>query len=193
MAIMHDIAALNAARYFKVNTGSKSASTEKLSLGYLINRTADDAPGLTISEEMRSQICVLNLGSQNVQESISLVQTADETLVEIHEILQYANELAAQAANDTNTDANREAIQKEINEIIKEVISYLQAYLRVMQNQFEHVILNNDNSSENLQSAESKIRDTDMSEELMNETSSKLLQQAGISLMSQHNQNRRNI
>ncbi len=121
VTIMHDITALNAARHFKVNTKSKAASMEKLSSGYRVNRAADDAAGLTISEKMRSQIRGLNRGSQNVQEGISLIQTADGALVEMHSVLQRANELAVQAANDTNTDIDREAIQKEINEITEEI------------------------------------------------------------------------
>ena len=106
--------AANAQRQYKINVGEKSRTVEKLSSGYRINRAADDAAGLTISEEMRSQIRGLEKACRNVQDGSSLVQTADGALNEIHSIDQRQRELLVQAANDTNTDADRESIDMEI-------------------------------------------------------------------------------
>lgn len=114
MIIQHNMEAANAQRQYKINVGEKSRTVEKLSSGYRINRAADDAAGLTISEEMRSQIRGLEKASRNVQDGSSLVQTADGALNEIHSIDQRQRELLVQAANDTNTDADRESIDMEI-------------------------------------------------------------------------------
>lgn len=114
MIIQHNMEAANAQRQYKINVGEKSRTVEKLSSGYRINRAADDAAGLTISEEMRSQIHGLEKACRNVQDGSSLVQTADGALNEIHSINQRQRELLVQAANDTNTDADRESIDMEI-------------------------------------------------------------------------------
>lgn len=114
MIIQHNMEAANAQRQYKINVGEKSRTVEKLSSGYRINRAADDAAGLTISEEMRSQIRGLEKACKNVQDGSSLVQTADGALNEIHSIDQRQRELLVQAANDTNTDADRESIDMEI-------------------------------------------------------------------------------
>ena len=114
MIIQHNMEAANAQRQYKINVGEKSRAVEKLSSGYRINRAADDAAGLTISEEMRSQIRGLEKACRNVQDGSSLVQTADGALNEIHSIDQRQRELLVQAANDTNTDADRESIDMEI-------------------------------------------------------------------------------
>ena len=114
MIIQHNMEAANAQRQYKINVGEKSRTVEKLSSGYRINRSADDAAGLTISEEMRSQIRGLEKACRNVQDGSSLVQTADGALNEIHSINQRQRELLVQAANDTNTDADRESIDMEI-------------------------------------------------------------------------------
>ena len=98
-----------------------SKSTEKLSSGYKINRAGDDAAGLSISEKMRSQIRGLNKAASNAQDGISLVQVAEGALNETHSILQRMNELATQAANDTNTSVDREAIQQEMNQLTSEI------------------------------------------------------------------------
>ncbi|MEE1100764.1 MAG: flagellin, partial [Agathobacter sp.] len=94
---------------------------EKLSSGYKINRAADDAAGLTISEKMRSQIKGLNKASDNAQDGISLIQTAEGALNEVHSMLQRMNELATQAANDTNTASDRNAIKEEITALTNEI------------------------------------------------------------------------
>lgn len=114
MIIQHNMEAANAQRQYKINVGEKSRTVEKLSSGYRINRAADDAAGLTISEEMRSQIRGLEKACRNVQDGSSLVHTADGALNEIHSIDQRQRELLVQAANDTNTDADRESIDMEI-------------------------------------------------------------------------------
>lgn len=114
MIIQHNMEAANTQRQYKINVGEKSRTVEKLSSGYRINRAADDAAGLTISEEMRSQIRGLEKACRNVQDGSSLVQTADGALNEIHSIDQRQRELLVQAANDTNTDADRESIDMEI-------------------------------------------------------------------------------
>ena len=121
MVVQHNMSALNANRQLGVTVGTLSKSTEKLSSGYRVNRAADDAAGLSISEKMRSQIKGLNKASSNAQDGISLVQTAEGALNEAHSILQRMNELATQAANDTNTSVDRTAIQKEVDALGSEL------------------------------------------------------------------------
>ena len=121
MVVQHNLTAMNTNRQLSITTGSQAKSTEKLSSGYKINRAADDAAGLTISEKMRSQIRGLNKASDNAQTGISLIQTAEGALNEAHDILQRMNELATQAANDTNTTSDRTAIQKEIDALTAEI------------------------------------------------------------------------
>lgn len=121
MVVQHNMSAMNANRQLGVTTGTLSKSTEKLSSGYRINRAADDAAGLSISEKMRSQIRGLNKASSNAQDGISAIQTAEGALNEAHSILQRMNELATQAANDTNTSADRTAVQSEVNALTKEL------------------------------------------------------------------------
>ena len=121
MIIQHNIMAMNAQRQYKVNTTAKRKSTEKLSSGYKINRAADDAAGLTISEKMRSQIRGLSQGVNNCQDGVSLCQVADGAMAEVDDMLHRMNELCIQAANGTNTSADREAIDKEIQQLKTEV------------------------------------------------------------------------
>ena len=239
MVVQHNMTAANANRMLGVTTSAQAKSSEKLSSGYRINRAGDDAAGLTISEKMRSQIRGLNKASDNAQDGVSLIQVAEGALSETHSILQRMNELATQAANDTNTTADRGAIQSEINQLTSEinrissttqfntqnlidgdftkkslqvgslsgqaitvsinamsagaigvsglqmtsfasagkamsaiqgaisVVSAQRSYLGALQNRLEHTIANLDNISENTQSAESRIRDTDMAEEMV--------------------------
>ena len=121
MIIQHNMTAANAHRQLSGVTNAQAKSTEKLSSGYRINRAADDAAGLSISEKMRSTIRGLNKASTNAQDGISLVQVAEGALNETHAILQRMNELATQAANDTNTSVDRSAIQKEIDQLTSEI------------------------------------------------------------------------
>ncbi|WP_339171683.1 flagellin [Anoxybacillus sp. FSL W8-1294] len=121
MRINHNIQALNAYRNLAVNQSNTAKNLEKLSSGLRINRAADDAAGLAISEKMRSQIRGLQMAERNALDAISLIQTAEGALNEVHSILQRMRELAVQAANDTNTVEDREAIQKEINQLTSEI------------------------------------------------------------------------
>jgi flagellin len=121
MVVQHNMQAANTNRQLGITTGAQAKSTEKLSSGYRINRAADDAAGLAISEKMRSQVRGLNRASTNAQDGISAVQTAEGALNEVHSILQRMNELATQAANDTNTTIDRTSIKDEINELASEI------------------------------------------------------------------------
>ena len=121
MRIQHNITALNTHRNLAFNNTQTSKTLEKLSSGYKINRAGDDAAGLAISEKMRAQIRGLNRAATNAQDGISLIQTAEGALNEVHAMLQRMGELAVQASNDTNTDEDRQALQKEIVQIISEV------------------------------------------------------------------------
>ena len=259
MVVQHNMAAANANRQLGISTGTLSKSTEKLSSGYRINRAADDAAGLSISEKMRSQIRGLNKASSNAQDGISLIQTAEGALNESHSILQRMNELATQAANDTNTSVDRTAIQKEITALTSEIdriqsttqfntqnlldgsfqnknlqvgalqgqsisisinnmnstelgvtgldvtsfsgagnamksiqgaidkVSTQRADLGALQNRLEHTVNNLDNVSENTQTAESRIRDTDMASEMVQYSATSIIQQAGQSMLAQAN------
>ena len=121
MVVQHNMSAANANRMMNVTTSSLSKSTEKLSSGYKINRAADDAAGLSISEKMRGQIRGLSKASSNAQDGISLIQTAEGALNESHSILQRMRELSVQAANGTETDDDREAVQNEIEQLQSEL------------------------------------------------------------------------
>ncbi len=121
MVVQHNMQAMNANRTLGITTDSQKKVTEKLSSGYKVNRAADDAAGLTISEKMRSQIRGLTQASSNAQDGISCVQTAEGALTEVHSMLQRMNELAVKAANGTNTSADRLAIQKEVSALSAEI------------------------------------------------------------------------
>ena len=121
MVVQHNMQAMNANRMLGVTTKSQSKATEKLSSGYKINRAADDAAGLSISEKMRKQIKGLDQASTNAQDGISSVQTAEGALTEVHAMLQRMNELAVQAANGTNSETDRQSIQDEIEQLTTEI------------------------------------------------------------------------
>ncbi len=121
MVVQHNMQAMNANRMLNITTGQQAKSTEKLSSGYRINRAADDAAGLTISEKMRKQIRGLDQASTNAQDGVSSVQTAEGALTEVHSMLQRMNELAVQAANGTNAESDRQAIQDEIDQLTTEI------------------------------------------------------------------------
>ncbi len=146
MVVQHNLTAMNTNRQLGIVGDAQAKSTEKLSSGYRINRAGDDAAGLSISEKMRSQIRGLNKASDNAQNGISLIQTAEGALNEVHSILQRMNELATQGANDVNTSVDRAAINKEIKS--------LGAELRRIESstQFNDMnLLNGDFSNKNLQ------------------------------------------
>ena len=121
MVVQHNMQAMNSNRMLGVTTSAQAKNTEKLSSGYKINRAADDAAGLTISEKMRSQIRGLTQASANAQDGISCVQTAEGALAEVEDMLQRMNELAVKAANATNTTDDRGAIQSEIDALVEEI------------------------------------------------------------------------
>ena len=121
MVVQHNMQAANANRMLNITTSAQSKSTEKLSSGYRINRAADDAAGLTISEKMRKQIKGLDRASTNAEDGVSAVQTAEGALTEVHSMLQRMNELATQSANGTNSSTDRKAIQDEIDQLTTEI------------------------------------------------------------------------
>ena len=121
MVVQHNLQAMNSNRMLGVTTSSQAKVTEKLSSGYKINRAADDAAGLSISEKMRKQIRGLDQASNNAQDGVSAVQTAEGALAEVHDMLQRMNELAVQAANGTNSTSDRTAIQNEIDQLTTEI------------------------------------------------------------------------
>ena len=260
MVVQHNLSAINTNRQMGVVTNALQKSTEKLSSGYKINRAADDAAGLSISEKMRSQIRGLNKASDNAQDGISLIQVAEGALNETHSILQRMNELATQAANDTNTSVDRQSIKDEITQLNEELdristttqfnkknlldssfsgklqvgalqgqtmdlkiktavsakglrvsdikvstnvdagaamksiqdaiesVSKQRSQLGAIQNRLEHTINNLDTNAENTQAAESRIRDTDMADEMVQYSKNNILSQAGQSMLTQANQ-----
>jgi len=262
MIVQHNMAALNTNRQLGATNTTLAKSTEKLSSGYRINRAGDDAAGLSISEKMRGQIRGLEQGSTNAQDGISLIQTAEGALNEVHSVLQRMRELTVQAANDTNVTADRDAIASEQKALVEEIdrigdqtefntmkllngefedkhlqvganseqsieiaiedmtssglgvdgaegemadydaatafittvdealtaVSKQRSDLGAIQNRLEHTIANADNTAENLQSAESRIRDVNMAEEMVKYSKSSILQQAGQSMLAQANQ-----
>ena len=265
MVVQHNLTAMNANRQLSGVQSAQQKSTEKLSSGYRINRAGDDAAGLSISEKMRSQIRGLNKAASNAQDGISLVQVAEGALNETHSILQRMNELATQAANDTNTASDRTAIKAELEALESEIdriatttqfntqnlldgsftgknlqvgalcgqaikisissmkaadlgvdgkdvdsfgnagaamkayqgaiskVSTQRSALGALQNRLEHTIANLDNVSENTSSAESRIRDTDMAEEMVSYSKNNILAQAGQSMLAQANQSTQGV
>lgn len=277
MIVQHNMTAFNANRQLNITNNNIAKKTEKLSSGYRVNRAADDAAGLSISEKMRAQIRGLDQASSNAQDGISLIQTAEGALNEIHSVLQRMRELTVQAANDTNVTADRRAIAKEVRALTSEInriatqtefntmkllsgkfsgkvlqvgansnqtislriskmtaghlgvsakviagvissaskggvkggkaitklisivnkaiskVSLQRSALGALQNRLEHTIANADNMSENLQSAESKIRDANMADEMVAYSSFSILQQAGQSMLAQANQSTQGV
>ena len=121
MIVQHNLTAMNSNRMLGLTSSAQAKSTEKLSSGYKINRAADDAAGLAISEKMRRQIRGLSQASENASDGISCVQTAEGALAEVHDMLQRMNELAIQAANGTNMTADRSYLQSEVKQLQKEI------------------------------------------------------------------------
>ena len=121
MVVQHNLTAMNSNRMLGITTNAQAKATEKLSSGYKINRAADDAAGLAISEKMRKQVRGLTQASSNAQDGISAVQTAEGALTEVHDMLQRMNELAIKAANGTMSESDRTAIQSEIDQLVTEI------------------------------------------------------------------------
>ena len=267
MVVQHTLSAMNTNRQLGITTSGQAKSTEKLSSGFRINRAGDDAAGLTISEKMRSQVRGLNKASSNAEDGVSLIQTAEGALNEAHSILQRMNELATQAANDTNTSADRGAIKKELTALSQEIdrissttqfntmnlldgnfsgknlqvgalesqtisisigamdaatlsvsdsdlkvstnadagatmtkiqhaistVSDQRSALGAIQNRLEHTVANLDTTSENTSAAESRIRDTDMADEMVQFSKNNILAQAGQSMLAQANQSTQGV
>ncbi|MFI3177750.1 MAG: flagellin [Eubacteriales bacterium] len=259
MVVKTNVQALNANRQLNITTDEIASSTEKLSSGYRINRAADDAAGLSISEKMRTQIRGLTQASANAQDGISFVQTAEGALSEVQDMLQRMNELAVQAANGTNSTIQQGYINEEIDALKAEIdrigedtkfngmsafgttitfqvgsentdaakitistavlntsslsigdktvetqaeaqefldyvqadiekISAMRSSLGAVQNRLEYSIKNLDNVVENTTAAESRIRDTDMSTEMVAYSNNNILSQAGQAMLAQANQ-----
>ena len=266
MIVQHNITSMNANRQLGIVGNNLAKSTEKLSSGYRINRAADDAAGLAISEKMRAQVRGLNRASDNAQDGISLIQTAEGAMDQQHAILQRARELVVQASNsgvlDKDSDDDFQKIQDELNEIGKEFErinsdtefnkkklldgNYKSQYFQVgankeqgisvsiakttwanpdiaggdgkdnsavidtidgmiksvttersklgaVQNRLEYTVKVDDNTAENMQSAESRIRDTDMADEMTKFSKESILQQAATSMLAQANQANRGV
>jgi flagellin len=256
LRITHNVEALNATRNLQMNTSKISASMEKLSSGYRINRAADDAAGLGISESMRSQIRGLAMAQRNIQDGVSMVQTAEGNLDEVHSMLQRVRELAVQYKNGSLDNNARTAIQNEVDQLASEIgrigsqaqfngihlldgtatvsfqvgandgeqigitfldlatavgtsysslsasgtsdiseidaaitsVSAARGQMGAVQNRLDHTLSVSAAYQENLTSAESRIRDVDMAEEMVNLTKTQILQQAGTAMLSQANQ-----
>ena len=121
MVVQHNLRAMNSNRMLGITQGTLSKSAEKLSSGYKVNRAADDAAGLSISEKMRKQIRGLSQASLNAEDGISAVQTAEGALTEVHDMLQRMNELAVKASNGTNALSDRQTIQDEVDQLLTEI------------------------------------------------------------------------
>jgi flagellin len=274
LRINQNIAAQNAYRSLSVSDNQMSKSLEKLSSGFRINRAADDAAGLAISEGLRSQVGGLKVAVRNAQDGVSVVQTAEGALNEVHSILQRMRDLGVQAGNDSNSTDARANIQTEVDSLAEELtrisgstnfngtklldgtagaasdgvmkfqvgadgdassqievdlsganvatvatavtgltfadadaaqtsiaaiddqikaVSTARAELGASQNRFEHTINSQNVAIENLSASESRIRDTDMAQEMMSFTRSQILTQAGTSMLSQANQSQQGV
>ncbi|MBR6229286.1 MAG: flagellin [Eubacterium sp.] len=266
MVVQHNITSMNANRQLGIVGGNVQKATEKLASGYRVNKAADDAAGLSISEKMRSQVRGLTRASDNAQDGISAIQTAEGALDVQHQILQRTRELVVQAANTAVLDSSSgdfQKIQDEINQLSAEFErvstttqfnkknlldgNYTSQYLQVganagqgikinisktswksfsvtggktgstistylnkvdsminavsskrstlgaQQNRLEYTIKVDDNTAENLQAAESRIRDTDMAEEMTRFSKENILQQAATSMLAQANQSNQGV
>ena len=273
MRIQHNIMAMNAYRNYNTNTSALSKNLEKLSSGYKINRAGDDAAGLAISEKMRAQITGLNKAQDNANDGISLVQTAEGALTEVHDMLNRMYELAIQSANGTyESEVDREQLQKEVTALSDEIdrisqsanfngitlldgtrdgldggtslnlqigdtadtwnrmdvsissvsaevlgnddlkiedidisdldgatqaisaikdainmVSDIRGGLGAIQNRLEHTVNNLSVMEENIQNAESRIRDTDVADEMMAYTKNNILIQSAQAMLAQAN------
>ena len=248
MVVQHNLQAANTNRMLGANVKAVSKSTEKLSSGYQVNRAADDAAGLSISEKMRNQIRGINQAVKNSEDGVSLIQTAEGNMSEIHSILQRMGELATKAAfNGTkllngdfsekqlqvgavkgenmeitikkmsasilfgakgsvvagNTSSAGDVLNMYTHSKASEAMSLITSAIKVVsaarselgakQNRLEYTIDNLENYSENLTSAESQIRDTDMATEMTNYTKNNILQQAAQSMLAQANQSTQGV
>jgi len=196
LRINQNIAAMNAYRNLSVTDGQMAKSLEKLSSGFRINRAADDAAGLSISEGLRAQVGGLKVAVRNAQDGISVVQTAEGAMNEVHSILGRMRDLAVQASSSGSQDTNaRTAAQTELVNSASSAITALdtaiqtvsanRANLRAVRTSLEHRISNLSVAAENLSASESRIRDTDMVQEMVSFTRSQVLAQAGTAMLAQ--------
>jgi len=269
LSVYNNVEAQNAHRLLS-NTGANlNKSMERLSSGLRINRAADDAAGLAVSEGMRSQIRGMNVASRNAQDGVSMVQVADGALGNVGDMLQRVRDLAVQASNGTLTDAQRKNLDTEVQQILTEIgktgtatefnglkilagsvataasavtlqvganasqniaftigtvstsdlgisgiavstaasataaiasldaaistVTTSRANLGAIQNRLEHTINRLGMTSENLQAAESRIRDADMASEMINFTKHQILQQSGMAMLAQANQSPQSV
>ena len=211
LRIQNNVEAFNAHRQLTATSSKAAKAMEKLSSGYRVNRAADDAAGLAISEKMRAQIGGLAQAQRNAQDGVSLVQTAEGALTEVHSMLQRVRDLKVQSANDTLNADDKAAIEKEavaLGAEIKDIgtiditssagltavdtaiknVSTSRSSLGAVQNRLEHRLNNLGAYQENLVASESRIRDVDMAQEMVNFSKLQILQQAGTAMLAQANQ-----
>jgi flagellin len=269
LSVYNNVEAMNAHRLLSNTNAQLSKSMERLSSGLRINRAADDAAGLAVSEGMRSQIRGMNVASRNAQDGVSMVQVADGALGNVGDMLQRVRDLAVQASNGTLTDAQRRNLDTEVQQVLTEIgktgtdtefnglkilagsvataasavtlqvgannsqsiaftigtvsasdlgisgiavssaasasaaiasidaaistITTSRANLGAIQNRLEHTINRLGMTSENLQAAESRIRDADMAQEMIKFTKNQILQQSGTAMLAQANQAPQNV
>ncbi len=196
LRINQDIAAMNAYRNLSVTEGQMAKGLEKLSSGFRINRAADDAAGLSISEGLRAQVGALKVAIRNAKGDISVVQTAQGAMNEVHSILGRMRDLAVQASSSGSEDTNaRTAAQTELVnsassavtalDTVLQTVSTNRANLGAIRTSLEHMISNLSVAAENLSASESRIRDTDMAQEMVSFTRSRILTQAGTAMLAQ--------
>ena len=195
LRIQNNVEAFNTHRQLTTTSTAAAKSMEKLSSGYRINRAADDAAGLAISEKMRGQIGGLAQAQRNAQDGISLVQTAEGALTEVHSMLQRVRDLKVQFNNGTNSSDDKDAIAAEVSQIALEIDDIITDtkfngtnVFGAVQNRLEHRLNNLATYQENLTASESRIRDVDMAQEMTKFTKLNILQQAGTSMLAQANQ-----
>ena len=189
LRIQNNVEAFNTHRQLNATATQASKSMEKLSSGYRINRAADDAAGLAISEKMRGQIGGLGQAQRNAQDGVSLVQTAEGSLNEVHTMLNRLRDLKVQFDNGTLSALSSGALSSvaTIDNAIKN-ISTARANYGAVQNRLEHRLNSLATYQENLTASESRIRDVDMAAEMTTYTKQNILQQAGTSMLAQANQ-----
>jgi flagellin len=263
LRINQNIAAINSYRNLSTTEGQLGKSLEKLSSGFRINRAADDAAGLVISESLRSQIGGLKVATRNAQDGVSFVQTAEGALTEVHSMLQRMRDLSVQAVNGTNSAEARSAADAEVQQLVAAIndiatktqfngifvldgssatvsfqvgastgdtldvalsdmqsaalgvdaldltdtaadnigavdaaivlVSTFRGELGASQNRLEHTIANLGVTVENLTASESRIRDTDMAQEMVAFTRAQILSQAGTAMLAQANQSSQGV
>src|SRR5205823_5749800 len=178
-----NIEAFNAHRQLVGTSDKLSAAMERLSSGYRINRASDDAAGLAISEKLRAEIGGLDQAQRNTQDAVSMVQTAEGAMAEVHSMLQRVRELAVEYNNGTLSATDKASIDQAV-----QGVADARGQFGSIQNRLEHTLASLATFQENLTASESRIRDVDMASEMVNFTKLQILQQAGTSMLAQANQ-----